>query len=249
MFVPVDVVDQCFAWKLTIASFRYAVDQVYRALVAEMLQTKAAAITTLHLYIEDEMGQISAFMRPSVTIFKRHRSYLAFLERALPLAGQGRAREAARLCQLLGVMESSPGERDAEGFTPLMRAAADGAGPHVLRCLVAAGAEVDARNALGSTALCLAAGFGHAAAAKELRRLSGDVDAASSDSGGTPVWIAAQNGHLEVVETLGRLGADVDRAGKDGVTPMYKAAQGGHVAVIAALGRLKGRRPPGPRQR
>jgi hypothetical protein len=228
---------------LTSIYTRFGVDGAYRALVAEMLQTKAAALATLHFYIEDETAQISFFMRPSVTIFERHRGYLAFLERTLPAAGEGRARGAARLCRLLGAMESSSGEMDAEGLTPLMRAAADGAGPRVLRCLAAAGAEVDAREAAhGNTALRLAAANGHAAAVEELRRLGGDVDAANK-GGNTSVYIAACNGHLEVVETLGRLGADVNRAsdaeGGPGRTPMYMAAQNGHAAVIAALGRLK----------
>jgi ankyrin repeat protein len=104
----------------------------------------------------------------------------------------------------MGVMQSSADEVDAEGLTPLMRAAADGAVGRVLRCLVAARADVNAREAkLGRTALWHAAWFGHAEAVEALARLGGDVDAAAEPGvfDGTPTFIAFdRNGR--VVHTI-----------------------------------------------
>jgi len=222
-----------------VAPERYNYDEAYRHTVAEMLDTKAAAVATLRGYIANLGAQMESVMRDTIT--GCHRSYLSFLERTLPAAGEARAAAAGRLCRAMGAMQSSADEADAEGLTPLMRAAADGAGGRVLRCLVAARADVNAREAkLGRTALWHAAWFGHAEAVEALARLGGDVDSAAFPGASdiTPMFIAAQGGHTAVIEALGRLGADVNRAAKDGRTPVYMAAEYGHTAAIEALGKL-----------
>jgi ankyrin repeat protein len=216
---------------------RYYDDEAFRHAVAEMLETRAAAVATLRGYMEDRGANMEMVMRD--TIVNRRRVYLSFLERTLPAEGEARAAAAVQLCRAIGA--SSADEADAEGLTPLMRAAADGAGARVLRCLVAARADVNCREAkLGRTALWHAAWFGHAEAVEALARLGGDVDSAAEPGAFdvTPAWIAAQEGHTGVIEALGRHGADVNRAGKDGRTPVYAAAEKGHAAAIGALGRL-----------
>jgi hypothetical protein len=214
-------------------------EEAFRHTVTEMLATRAAAVGTLRGYIENPGISIENVMRNPITTW--HRVFLSFLERTLPADGEARAAGAARVCRAMGAMQSSADEADAEGLTPLMRAAADGAGGRVLRCLVAARADVNARDpADGRTALWLAAEGGHAEAVEALARLGGDVDATAEPGAfdSTPMWIAAQEGHTAVVEALGRLGADVNRAAKDGRTPVYMAAQKGHTAAIEALGKL-----------
>ncbi len=222
-----------------VAPERYNDDETFRHTVAEMLETRAAAAGTLRLYIEDPGARMEAMMRTPISTL--HRAYLSFLERTLPTAGEARAAAAARLCRAMGAMQSSADEADAEGLTPLMRAATDGAGGRVLRCLVAARADVNLRDTTQDrTSLWIAASFGHAEAVEALARLGGDVDAASEPKvfDATPMWIAAVGGYTAVIEALGRLGADVNRAAKDGRTPMYMAADGGHTAAIEALGKL-----------
>ena len=181
------------------------------------------------------------------TIMAEHRGYLAFLERTLPEEGEGRAEGAARLCRAMGAMLSSGSvnEEDAEGLTPLMRAAANGAEGRVLRYLVAARADVDRREGApgpgrtpGRTALCLAASCGRAEAVEALAALGADVNATAEDDEKTPAFIAAREGHIAVIEALGRLGADVNRAASDGRTPVYIAARFGHTAAIEALVRF-----------
>jgi hypothetical protein len=222
-----------------VAPERYNDDEAFRHTVAEMLETKAAAVATLRGYIADTSMPMECVMRD--TLATRHRAYLAFLERTLPTEGEARAAAAGRLCRAMGAMQSSADEVDEEGLTPLMRAAVDGAGGRVLRCLVAARADVNRRDTTEDrTALYLAAECGQAEAVEALALLGGDVDAASEPEvfDATPIWIAAQEGHTAVIETLARLGADVNRAVKDGRTPVYMAAHGGHTAAIEALCRL-----------
>ena len=219
------------------AAERFAGDGAYRAMVGEMLATGAAAISNLRLYLEDPGSQMATRMRDS--LMTNHIAYLGYLARTLPAAGEERAAAAGRLCRALGAMEASADERDADGLTPLMRAAADGAGSLVLRSLVAARAELEARGVSERTALFFAAEGGHAEAVEVLGRLGADVNAvANRGFDSTPVFIAAQEGHANVVEALGRLGADVNRATLDGRTPVYVAAVKGHTAVIEALGQL-----------
>lgn len=85
-----------------------------------------------------------------------------------------------------------------------------GAAALVLRCLVAARAEVDFREAsLGRTALWIAASLGHADAVETLHSLNADVNA-TAEAGSfnnTPIWIAAQEGYTAVIETLGPVGS------------------------------------------
>ena len=216
---------------------RFAAEGAYRALEEEKLVTGAAAVSCLRWYLEDPAQQIQVLMKSSIR--SGHRGYLGFLERTLPETGDARATAAGRLCQALGAMEESPNEADAEGLTPLIHAAADGAGARVLRSLAAARADLEARDEQKRTALFVAAEVGNAEAVEALGRLGADVNATAYEGFEcTPTNIAAQEGFVEVVEVLGRLGADVNLAVLDGRTPMFEAAEAGHTAVIEALGRL-----------
>jgi hypothetical protein len=222
-----------------LAPEHYNDDEAFRRIVAEMLETRAAAVATLRGYLEDPGVYVKNVMRG--TIAYRHRVYLAYLERTLPTAGEARVTAAGRLCRFMGVMQSSADEPDAEGLTPLMCAAADRAGWRALRCLVAARADVNRRDERdGQTALYLAARCGHAEVVEELARLRGDVNLTANRGGfdGSPMWIAAHEDHDAVIEFLGRLGADANLADSDGRTSVFVAAEKGHTASIEALGRL-----------
>ena len=92
---------------------RYNDDEAFRHIVAEMLETRAAAVGTLRGYIEDPGVCMETVMRTPITT--RHRAYLSFLERTLPADGEARAAGAARVCRAMGAMQSSADEVDAEG--------------------------------------------------------------------------------------------------------------------------------------
>ena len=221
------------------AAERFAADGAYRAMATEKIAAGAAAESGLRLYLEDTGWDMENVMRTSP--MGLHRAYLGFLERTLPTTGREREVAAVRLCLALGAMEASPHEVDADGLTPLMRAAADGAGARVLRSLAAARADLEARDqGFKATALWWAARCGHADAAIELARLGAEVNTTRQDgvSNDAPIYMASSRGFVDVVEALGRLGADVNYAVLDGRTPVKAAACCGHTSVVEALGRL-----------
>ena len=94
------------------------------------------------------------------------------------------------------------------GCTALWAACASGSVGVALE-LIAAGADVDARNAHGRTPLLAAALGGHCEIALALVAAGADVDAADDD-GETPLYAAAFENHPATVAALVASGADVD---------------------------------------
>jgi hypothetical protein len=227
---------QCGAWPVR----RYLDDAAYRAMVVEVLDARRHSVDALQLYLEDPV-----FDAPSVRVGTNadlHRQYVAFLRRSMreAPAGEERRAVAARLCRVAGLMQESAGERDREGFTPLMRAANAGASMAVLGPLVAAGGDVDAVSELsasgrrGWTALMRAAVAGYTETAAALCALGANVNAMGAGRE-TALFVAAQFGHGDVVEALLRAGADMELANEEGVTPLIVAAQDGRVEAVRAL--------------
>jgi len=94
------------------------------------------------------------------------------------------------------------------GCTALWAACASGSVGVALE-LIAAGADVDAKNAHGRTPLLAAALGGHCEIALALVAAGADVDAADDD-GETPLYAAAFENHPATVAALVASGADVD---------------------------------------
>ena len=85
------------------------------------------------------------------------------------------------------------------GFLPLAIAASEGRSD-VVRYLLAEGADVNARERLGETALTEAAYYGHAALAKELLSHGADINAIGTD--GTALDIALNRNNTAVADLL-----------------------------------------------
>lgn len=94
---------------------------------------------------------------------------------------------------------------------PLLVEAARNGHAELVGLLLDAGAELDARDGQGRSALYWAAAAGDVAAAEQLLARKAAVDLATS-SGDTPLMAAAQNGHEAMVRTLLGHGADGLRA-------------------------------------
>ena len=124
---------------------------------------------------------------------------------------------------------------DHAGWTPLMEAAAAGAG-EVARLLLQHGARVDAADTqLARSALFIGSLHGRAEVVEILLREGHARADQANAEGTTPLFIAAQFGHLGVVEVLLREdGASVDK-GTAGYTPLLIASQNGHAKVVEAL--------------
>jgi ankyrin repeat protein len=128
----------------------------------------------------------------------------------------------------------------AKGLSPLVAATDAAYGPKKVALLVAAGAEVNARDASGQTALHRAVRSGDNARAAEtisaLLAAKAEVNARDKD-GVTPLWIAASahGGKASIVELLVHAGADVNLAASDGSTPLMEAAGEGDEKTVAVL--------------
>lgn len=123
--------------------------------------------------------------------------------------------QAARdaLAQDPGQIES----RDLDGNTPLVRVGFLG-NLELANELLERGADVNAKNDIGYTALHFAAQEGHAAVAKLLLAKGAEVDALDVN-GNTPLSNAVYNEKLDLVRLLLDAGADADLQNEHGVSP------------------------------
>ena len=98
------------------------------------------------------------------------------------------------------------------------------------------GANVDAVDKIGWTALMLAAWNGHTDTVTALAGTHGaNVDAVDND-GWTALMHAAMNGHTAAVNALaGTHGANVDAVDSDGKTALMLAVERGHTDIVNAL--------------
>ena len=103
-----------------------------------------------------------------------------------------------------------------------------------VRALVADGADVDARQGDGATALHWAAHRGDHALAEVLIAAGADVDAGNALDA-TPLWLASQNGDARLVARLLAAGADANLTLRMGETPLMSAARSGDVDTVGLL--------------
>lgn len=131
-----------------------------------------------------------------------------------------------------GADPNRPSEGEEAGLPLCAAAAWDRV--EVAETLLAAGADVNGREAGGWTALQWAAANGHAAVAGVLIEAGAEVDAANDD-GDTPLTLAARRGALGVVRTLLAAGADHEKFDGDGDSPLDIAADWVGVHLETAL--------------
>jgi ankyrin repeat protein len=124
---------------------------------------------------------------------------------------------------------NTPGPR---GVTPLMHAAAFGS-PQAVKMLIDAGANVNATDGFGATALVWAAG--DAAKARMLVEAGADVQARTTN-GRTPLIVAAaHDGNARTVRLLLERGAKVNSADEQGDTALLVAAQADALDTVKLL--------------
>lgn len=108
------------------------------------------------------------------------------------------------------------------GMTPLMKACREGLS-EMVEALIAAGADLDARNADGNTALWLACVGGHLALIDRLVDAGTDIDN-RNDNGATALMYASSAGKADVVERLLARGADPAPETPEGFSALDLAA-------------------------
>jgi ankyrin repeat protein len=103
-----------------------------------------------------------------------------------------------------------------------------------VQTLLASGAEVNAANTYGVTALMMAAQNGHTDIVKVLLEAKADVNTKDTFAG-TALMVATVKGHTKIVEALLEKGADVNAENTIGTTALWVAAYNGHVEVVKLL--------------
>ena len=104
-----------------------------------------------------------------------------------------------------------------------------------VRSLIAKGADVNAPQGDGMTALHWAARNGDAELAALLLRARADVKSVTRVGAYTPLHVAAQVGSATVVDALLKAGADAKATLSTGATALHLAAMGGNAAIVNAL--------------
>ena len=105
-----------------------------------------------------------------------------------------------------------------------------------VKALIAQGADVNAKDLRGMTALMWAALGGHTEAVKALLEAGADVNAKGSFGiGMTALMWAARMGHIDTVQALIAKGADVNAKRKDGKSALMWAAYSGHADIVQLL--------------
>lgn len=140
------------------------------------------------------------------------------------------------LVQKLLAAHCTTEHRDRDGNSP-MHFAVSGAGGEdklLLECLDAAGCSVSKANAIGETALHLAARLDRGGAAESLLGKGATVGATDQFLN-TPLHIAASFSALSAVEILIKSGGNVNQAAVDGRTPLHCASQAGAGGAVMAL--------------
>jgi hypothetical protein len=104
--------------------------------------------------------------------------------------------------------------------------------------VVELGADKQAKDTRGATALHFAAFAGHVEAITALEQLGADEDAKNA-FGATPLHMAASNGQVAVIKLLVEMDAQIDAQDAGGETPLKLSIRKGHHQAAELLRKLE----------
>lgn len=129
----------------------------------------------------------------------------------------------------------------ANGTTPLMKAS-HGGQTKIVHALIAAGSQLEARNADGNNALWLACVGSHLDVMDTLIEAGINIDN-RNDNGATALMYASSTGKAAIVERLLAAGADITQETLDGFTALDMAATIECLTVLRNVTRAQANRP------
>ena len=132
---------------------------------------------------------------------------------------------------LLEKAGANPSICDSYGDCPLHTAARQNSAT-IIDMLVQSGANVNAMNKSGRTALSIACLNGKMKSVEALLKSKADINMPLESA---PVIAAAYRGHVDIVETLLTSGADTSKANVNRYTALHVASQEGHVECLSLL--------------
>lgn len=125
---------------------------------------------------------------------------------------------------LLSILLIFTGSANAGLSEDLINAARDKTDANIINDLVERGADVNARDENGATALIWAVRHGHTAIARGLLAAGTNVDASDNNGYTALIW-ATRKGFINCANVLFKAGADVDLSDNEGVTALMIAAK------------------------
>ncbi len=210
-------------------------DETYRGLVRDMMETKAMAISKLRLWLEDPAQLWGEVLE--MPLRTAHRTLIGVLESGIADAGEETTQASYELCKMKNLITVSIDELNDLDEPVIIQASAEGADGGTLQLLVDAGADVNAKDKLGWTAVMKASFAGHTMtldALSKFKNPSADVNAKNC-SEETAVMLAAQKGHFETLKKLVELKAEINVTDVKNSTALMKAAQSGHKRIVEFL--------------
>lgn len=105
----------------------------------------------------------------------------------------------------------------------------------IVRTLLKAGADINARTKYGDTALTAATYFCHPHVAEFLLQHDAEVNVKNYGYGSTPLMLAVECGDLAIVKALISNGAHVNEKNKRGMTALIPASVKGHTEIVQLL--------------
>lgn len=150
------------------------------------------------------------------------------------LAGRGTQTDSrdAPTGTAAGALPESDAVRPAAAPRDALHRAVQAGDAGAVKAALLAGAETNARDAQGWTALMHAANQGHALLIEPLLSAGAQPDARAPD-GATALFIAALHGYSDIVAALLRAGADAAIPGPKGRTPLDMARSLNHSRILA----------------
>ncbi|CUE76529.1 ankyrin repeat protein, putative [Bodo saltans] len=124
--------------------------------------------------------------------------------------------------------------RNASYSVPILVVAAKLGNVMAIEALISFGADIDARDTTGATALHAAASLNDANAFDALVSCSADIDARDK-TGATALHAAASLGHVHIVKAFLKHNGTVNPKDASGSTPLFLASLRGHVEFVEIL--------------
>jgi ankyrin repeat protein len=217
-----------------LAMVEYIDDGAFRALMSEIMDTKAWAKEKMQLWMMDERLLICFLQDWSLR--ECHRLWQSYLQQCINRISVGSHERAHASLQLLIArgLGNGLGYLNADGENVMVQAGGDGWSAKDIRAAAAAGADVGASDGSGHTCVWNAARYGHKESITALLEVKGDVNKCDNH-GASPIHAAAQNGHAGCLQYLLAAGGDVNKCDNHGASSIYLAADMGHADCLELL--------------